>query len=189
LVTVSSNLTSHEHYKGIAIQTLPKTFRDTFSVVRHLGIPLLWIDAFCIVQDDPDDITEQLSRMRFYYQNARVTIAISTAADVTEGFLKFPSSKLPKPIELFNLAIRLPPKCQIPYYNRDGRDGTLTVELKTKAHILRMRIWKKSSESRLIRERGLYRKNGFLLGCSRFRPSVASSFNAIKKNDVREIIA
>lgn len=126
-VTTMSNII--EHYRGIDIPTLPKTFRDAISVTRLLGIQLLWIDALCIVQDDEADVTEQLSRMKVYYQNAKVTLANSKAADVDEGFLTVTGSEFPKHIELKNLNMRLPTKCHIPYYDESGTKGTIDFEV------------------------------------------------------------
>jgi Heterokaryon incompatibility protein (HET) len=43
------------HYEGILLEELPKTLQDAVIVTRHLGIQYLWIDALCIVQDEPAD--------------------------------------------------------------------------------------------------------------------------------------
>jgi hypothetical protein len=38
---------------------LPSTFRDATQVVRALGISFVWINSICIVQEDPDHISNQ----------------------------------------------------------------------------------------------------------------------------------
>ncbi|KAK0641744.1 hypothetical protein B0T16DRAFT_461779 [Cercophora newfieldiana] len=40
---------------GIPLQQLPNTFRHAVLFCRELGIPYLWIDSLCIIQDDHED--------------------------------------------------------------------------------------------------------------------------------------
>ncbi|KAK3370635.1 hypothetical protein B0H63DRAFT_487338, partial [Podospora didyma] len=40
--------------EAIPVGELQKTALDALDTRRHLKIPYLWIDAFCIVQDDGD---------------------------------------------------------------------------------------------------------------------------------------
>lgn len=37
---------------GISWDELPKTYQDTVTVARRLGVRYLWIDSLCIIQDD-----------------------------------------------------------------------------------------------------------------------------------------
>jgi hypothetical protein len=60
--------------EGVAYDELPKTMQDAVRVASALGISTLWIDALCIVQDDPNDRDAELSRMCEYYRNAAVVI-------------------------------------------------------------------------------------------------------------------
>jgi hypothetical protein len=73
---------------GIEVGTLPKTLRDAISSTQQLQIPYLWIDSLCIIQDDQDDMTREISRMPQIYKNAVVTISAAIAQDCGEGFLK-----------------------------------------------------------------------------------------------------
>ncbi|KAL1614246.1 hypothetical protein SLS54_009896 [Diplodia seriata] len=41
--------------REIQEEELPRTFRDALAVTRQLGIPYLWIDSLCIIQDDKED--------------------------------------------------------------------------------------------------------------------------------------
>ncbi|KAK0733067.1 heterokaryon incompatibility, partial [Lasiosphaeria miniovina] len=73
---------------GIPIKDLPKTFRDAVVLARFLGIPSLWIDSLCIVQDDPHDWEIESSRMAAVYSNAVLTVAADEAKKAREGCLK-----------------------------------------------------------------------------------------------------
>jgi hypothetical protein len=66
---------------------LPRTLRDAITTTRTLGIRFLWIDCLCIVQDDPEDMTKELSDMPRIYTNALVTISAGCAASAEDGFL------------------------------------------------------------------------------------------------------
>lgn len=65
----------------------PATIKDAIKVTYHLDLTYLWIDAFCIVQDDNDDKARDVTSIAYIYQGAEVTIAVSRAQSVDEGFL------------------------------------------------------------------------------------------------------
>jgi len=73
--------------RGFRLSDLPKTIQDAIYVTRQLGIPYIWIDALCIVQDDTADWEKESGMMADVYSNAHVTLAALSAASVTEGFL------------------------------------------------------------------------------------------------------
>lgn len=50
LISIHANL--KDHMSGMAISSLPRSFRDAIRVCLHLDIQYLWIDCLCIVQDD-----------------------------------------------------------------------------------------------------------------------------------------
>ena len=49
-MTETTNL--KERVKGMRWESLPKTFQDTISVTRKMGIRYLWIDSSSILQDN-----------------------------------------------------------------------------------------------------------------------------------------
>lgn len=49
VVATRDNLNDHKIM--ILILKLPKTIQDTIFVIRSLGIPFLWADVLCIIQD------------------------------------------------------------------------------------------------------------------------------------------
>ncbi|KAI0888758.1 HET-domain-containing protein [Annulohypoxylon maeteangense] len=64
---------------------LPQTYRDAIRVALSLGVPYIWIDSICIIQDDPDDWKNQASLMGQIYHNACCNIAASWGTDGTDG--------------------------------------------------------------------------------------------------------
>ncbi|VBB71451.1 Putative protein of unknown function [Podospora comata] len=79
---VSPRLTS-----GIAISSLPKTFKDAVSVTRALGIRYLWIDSLCIVQGPQGDFETEAQKMETVFSLAYCVIAASSASGTSSGFL------------------------------------------------------------------------------------------------------
>lgn len=52
-----------------------------------MGIPYLWVDATCIIQDDDQDWEEQSSKIREVYLSCSVALAAEDTADCGLGFL------------------------------------------------------------------------------------------------------
>lgn len=83
--TTSANLQNYSQKLDIAV--LPKTLIDAFRVCREVGLRYLWIDALCILQDDPHDKANEISQMGKIYKDATLTIMAASAKTVYEGFL------------------------------------------------------------------------------------------------------
>lgn len=66
---------------GLEISCLSKTFRDAITVCRHLGVPYLWIDCLCILQDGDggNDWRSESMRMDRVYGGARLNISADDA--------------------------------------------------------------------------------------------------------------
>ncbi len=64
---------------------LPKTFREAIILCRQLGLPYLWIDAICILQDDPHDTLAHIAHMDAIYSSAVLTIVCAAGPDVNAG--------------------------------------------------------------------------------------------------------
>ena len=77
-----------KHLKDIPFDSLPMTFKDAVKVTHGLGIQYLWIDSFCIIQEDDKDWENESKRMEDVFSNAYVTIAASCASHMDDGFLK-----------------------------------------------------------------------------------------------------
>ncbi|KAB8208415.1 heterokaryon incompatibility protein-domain-containing protein [Aspergillus parasiticus] len=73
-MTVKDNYESRKRL--LPQQGLSQTFHDAIKVARWLGVRYLWIDTFCIIQDDPDDWAQQASHMGDIFEGAYITIAV-----------------------------------------------------------------------------------------------------------------
>lgn len=68
-----------DRMRGIPWTELPKTFQDAVRYSLELDISYLWIDALCIVQDDPEDWQIQSARMASIYENSYITLAATSS--------------------------------------------------------------------------------------------------------------
>ncbi|KAK5657154.1 hypothetical protein OQA88_3211 [Cercophora sp. LCS_1] len=64
---------------------MPATFADAMKITRALGIPYIWIDALCIVQDDSEDWQREAAVMNKVYGGCQLTIAASQSRDSATG--------------------------------------------------------------------------------------------------------
>lgn len=74
---------------GIELSTLPLTIQDAVKVTRGLGLRYLWIDAICILQDNPEDKKRELEHMAWTYKNAYITVSAASAESCQDGFLQY----------------------------------------------------------------------------------------------------
>jgi len=79
LTTTISNLAAHS--RAIPWPCIPKIMRDAIQITRELGIRYIWIDALCIVQDDPQDWNREAAQMKDIYTNACLVISGTRAGD------------------------------------------------------------------------------------------------------------
>ena len=76
---------------------LPQTIEDAFVVVKELGETYVWIDAYCIVQDDLKEKVSEISNMDRVYGNAVLTITAGYGEDANTGLPGVqPGSRDPK---------------------------------------------------------------------------------------------
>ena len=72
---------------AIPINEMPQTLRDAVIVTRTLGLRYLWIDSLCIIQDDESDWQKEAARMMDIYSHSYLTIAATSSASTSDGFL------------------------------------------------------------------------------------------------------
>ncbi|KAF4993354.1 hypothetical protein FGRMN_6542 [Fusarium graminum] len=96
-----------DRLRGKTLNGLPRHFEDAFYLASQMGIPFVWIDSLCIVQDDEQDWTIEAARMAKYYQNSFFTIA---GFGVTRETGLFAAPDQHTPLDLV----------QLPYRDREG---------------------------------------------------------------------
>ena len=67
--------------------SIPATVRDAILLTAEIGVPYLWVDSLCIVQDDDDSRNIHLSSMAAIYANTSVTLIAAAGEDVDHGIL------------------------------------------------------------------------------------------------------
>ncbi|KAI1737958.1 heterokaryon incompatibility protein-domain-containing protein [Xylaria scruposa] len=82
-------------YLRSAIGQLSKTIVDSMDVVRLLGYRYLWVDALCIVQDDPTSLQQNVMEMDRVYSRSLFTMVAAAGVDANHG-LPGVSSKTPR---------------------------------------------------------------------------------------------
>ncbi|KAL9616200.1 MAG: hypothetical protein Q9160_008911 [Pyrenula sp. 1 TL-2023] len=63
----------------------PKTISDAMVVASNLGLRYLWVDSFCIAQDDPDELQRQIRAMHQIYTGASICIVACSGVDSHSG--------------------------------------------------------------------------------------------------------
>ncbi|KAM5356536.1 hypothetical protein ACJ41O_003182 [Fusarium nematophilum] len=64
---------------------LPQLITDTILLVQKLGIRYLWIDRYCIPQEDPHAKQVQIQKMGEIYSNSKVTIIAAAGTGPDHG--------------------------------------------------------------------------------------------------------
>jgi hypothetical protein len=85
LCTKRSSLYADFKQKLPVDNSMPKTFRDALQVTRALGYRYLWIDALCIIQDDPEDVAREMASMGIIYRQSTLTIFAANGPDTDSG--------------------------------------------------------------------------------------------------------
>ncbi|OTB06896.1 hypothetical protein M426DRAFT_9322 [Hypoxylon sp. CI-4A] len=102
--TTKARMTSGQF--NLAWENIPKTLQDAIKITIDLGLEYIWIDSYCIIQDDDDDFALQMVDVPSIYAHSTVTIAASRSSTVSEGFLNDIDLA-----EHTHLATRLPIRC------------------------------------------------------------------------------
>jgi hypothetical protein len=68
--------TTIEQFKeSLPLDALPKPILEAIEVTRRIGVPYLWVDRLCILQDDRVDQQNECDRMCDIYERALLTLA------------------------------------------------------------------------------------------------------------------
>lgn len=72
---------------------IPKTIKDAMDIAQELGLEYLWVDRYCIRQDDSNDKNDQMSKMHHIYRGSHVTIIPAAGDGADHGI---PGMSLPR---------------------------------------------------------------------------------------------
>jgi hypothetical protein len=64
---------------------LPKTIEDALHVALRLDIPYLWVDRYCIDQNDDSEKFHLITKMDAIYRSARLTVVAASGQDPYHG--------------------------------------------------------------------------------------------------------
>ena len=67
------------------LESVPRVVEDAIIVTRRLGWRYLWVDRYCINQDDKEEKHDQIKEMDKIYRNAIVTIIAAAGNDASFG--------------------------------------------------------------------------------------------------------
>jgi len=107
----TTRATLGQRTREIAWESLPKTFQHAIEFTRRMQINYLWIDALCIIQDDPEDWQTEAARMGDIYANAFFTISAMTGSNSRAGLFS-KSSYGNAPVKAFYFPTEGPEKLQ-----------------------------------------------------------------------------
>ncbi|KAF2836077.1 HET-domain-containing protein [Patellaria atrata CBS 101060] len=65
--------------------SIPKTIRDSITLVEKIGERYLWVDALCIIQDCPEDKDTQIGAMGDIYRHCLFTLCACCGEDASYG--------------------------------------------------------------------------------------------------------
>jgi hypothetical protein len=74
-----------ERLRVINMSDLPLTFRDAITISRQLGVPYVWIDSMCIIQDSKEDWEKEAASMASVYSEAFLTMAATSSTNSSKG--------------------------------------------------------------------------------------------------------
>lgn len=106
----------------------PATIKDAMQVVQELGERYLWVDRYCIKEDDTKHL--QIQNMGLIYERALATIVAVTAVDSETGL---PGVSAARVMHQPSVTIR---KSDIRFYMPNQRGGHLTL-ISTMRHLSR----------------------------------------------------
>jgi len=73
-----------------ARDSIPACILDSITAVRNLGERYLWVDALCLLQDDPNELQTCVAVMDLFYEMAVLTIIAACGEDAYSGLQGVP---------------------------------------------------------------------------------------------------
>ncbi|KAK3402148.1 heterokaryon incompatibility protein-domain-containing protein [Sordaria brevicollis] len=86
-------------FKGILLSSMPRLFQDIITVAHELGLRYIWIDAFCIFQDNNNnnDWHRESSLMQRVYSNSYCNMSAADANSCSGSLVKARKTSLIAP--------------------------------------------------------------------------------------------
>jgi hypothetical protein len=72
-------------HTGEKLSFLPQTIDDAITVTLRLGFQYLWVDMYCIKQDNQNHVGDQIRHMDLVYRRARATIIAAAGEEPDFG--------------------------------------------------------------------------------------------------------
>jgi hypothetical protein len=64
----------NKYKEGIDMSVCPPQISDAIRFTRNMKLKYLWVDALCIVQDNPTEVSKELEQMVQYYSDSSMVI-------------------------------------------------------------------------------------------------------------------
>ncbi|KAF3037304.1 hypothetical protein E8E11_006438, partial [Didymella keratinophila] len=77
--TITSNYKKRLQH-GILRNELPACFQDAIDAAERIGIPYIWIDSLCIIQDDKIDCPAEAGRTDQVYSNSFLNLSATASS-------------------------------------------------------------------------------------------------------------
>jgi hypothetical protein len=85
------------HINGGILSHAPPTIKDSITVCQKLGYKYLWVDRYCIPQDDIQERHRQVQHMGTIYRNSALTIVACAGDDPQYGLPGVSQLRIPYP--------------------------------------------------------------------------------------------
>jgi hypothetical protein len=92
--------------KGIPTKDFPRLFQDAVFLAKFIGVPYLWIDSLCIIQDSRDDWKRESVKMGAIYKHCFLCIAATAAPDNNSPLLAQHKVGWSRPLVHGNLVVQ-----------------------------------------------------------------------------------
>ena len=70
---------------GLDDIVLPKVIKDAMELVKNLGEKYLWLDAYCILQEDEKEVAHFVGKMDLVYAGALMTVIVGAGENADSG--------------------------------------------------------------------------------------------------------
>lgn len=85
---MATTTTKEYHERGLLPKDLPLLYQQFIEVAQFFGVPYIWIDALCIIQDDNEDWKKEAGKMAQIYSNSWLTVAATAASGPQQSLFR-----------------------------------------------------------------------------------------------------